>query len=122
MNNYIDNDYDIPNNIVESNIRIDYDKIRMLIRHGKNFFDGASIIQDLVTKGFVTGNLVENFPAERINDPDKFISLLFYFGMVTIEGEYKGETKFVIPNEAVRFQIYTCLLDTDKDCGDKITA
>lgn len=49
----------------------------MLIRHDKNFDHDASIIQKLVTKGYVMGNLVENFPAEnfpaeRINDPDNF--------------------------------------------------
>ncbi len=74
---------------------MDYDKLRMLIRHDKNFSHDASIIQDLVTKGFVTGKLVENFPAENINDPDNFLSLLFYFGMVTIDGEYKV-SQFVI--------------------------
>ena len=113
--NYIDNDYRFPDKMVESNVRIDYEKIRMLIRHDKNFSDDASIIQELVTKGFVTGKLVENFPAEQINDPDNFLSLLFYFGMVTIDGEYKGETKFIIPNEVVRDQMYTYLLATYKE-------
>ena len=59
--------------------------------------------------------LVENFPAERINDPDNFLSLLFYFGMVTIDGTYKGDTKFIIPNEVVRDQMYTYLLDAYKE-------
>ena len=113
--NYIDRDYHIPKNMVESNVRMDYDKLRMLIRHDKEFAHDASIIQQLVTKGFVTGKLVEHFPAERINDPDNFQSLLFYFGMVTIDGTYKGETKFIIPNEVVRDQIYTYLLDTYKE-------
>ncbi len=115
LSKYIDNGYDIPDKMVETNIRIDYDKIRMLIRHDKGFFDDASIIQELVTKGFVTGNLMENFPAERINDPDNFLSLLFYFGMVTIDGTLNGETKFIIPNEVVRDQMYTYLLDTYRE-------
>lgn len=115
ISNYIDNEYDIPDSMVETNIRIDYDKLRMLIRHDKEFAHDASIIQQLVTQGFVIGTLNENFPAERINDPDNFLSLLFYFGMVTIDGTYKGETKFIIPNEVVRDQMYTYLLDTYKE-------
>ena len=115
VDNYIGCGYHIPKKMIEPNIRIDYDKIRMLIRHDKEFAHDASIIQDLVTKGFVTGKLVENFPAERINDPDNFLSLLFYFGMVTIDGTYDGATKFVIPNEVVRDQMYTYLLDTYKE-------
>ena len=115
LDNYIRNEYDIPDSMVESNVRTDYSKLRMLIRHDKEFAHDASIIQQLVTKGYVTGKLVENFPADHINDPDNFVSLLFYFGMVTIDGEYKGETKFVIPNEVVRDQMYTYLLDTYKE-------
>ena len=115
IDNYIRNDYQIPKKMVETNIRIDYDKMRMLIRHDKEFAHDASIIQDLVTKGYVTDNLVENFPAERINDPDNFLSLLFYFGMVTIDGTYQGNTKFIIPNEVVRDQMYTYLLETYKE-------
>ena len=112
---YIRNGCNIPKSMIESNIRIDYDKIRMLIRHDKEFAYDASIIQQLVTKGFVTGKLVEHFPAERINDPNNFLSLLFYFGMVTIDGTYKGDIKFTIPNEVVRDQMYTYLLDTYKE-------
>ena len=115
VDNYIRSGYQIPKKLVETNIRIDYDKMRMLIRHDKEFAHDASIIQQLVTQGFVIGTLNENFPAERINDPDNFLSLLFYFGMVTIDGTYKGETKFIIPNEVVRDQMYTYLLDTYKE-------
>lgn len=115
LDKYIRNDYEIPDAMVESNVRMDYDKLRMLIRHDKEFAHDASIIQQLVTQGYVTGKLVEHFPAERINDPDNFLSLLFYFGMVTIDGTYQGMTKFVIPNEVVRDQIYTYLLDTYKE-------
>ena len=115
VDNYIRSEYQIPKKMVETNIRIDYDKMRMLIRHDKEFTHDASIIQQLVTQGFVIGTLNENFPAERINDPDNFLSLLFYFGMVTIDGTYKGETKFIIPNEVVRDQMYTYLLDTYKE-------
>ena len=115
VDNYIRSNYQIPKKMVETNIRIDYDKLRMLIRHDKEFAHDASIIQQLVTQGFVIGTLNENFPAERINDPDNFLSLLFYFGMVTIDGTYKGETQFIIPNEVVRDQMYTYLLDTYKE-------
>lgn len=115
VDNYIRSNYQIPKKMVETNIRIDYDKMRMLIRHDKEFAHDASIIQQLVTQGFVIGTLNENFPAERINDPDNFLSLLFYFGMVTIDGTYDGETKFIIPNEVVRDQMYTYLLDTYKE-------
>ena len=115
IDQYINNDCEIPADMIEENIRIDYNKLRMLIRHDKEFANDARIIQRLVTQGFITGTLKKGFPAESINDPDNFISLLFYFGMITIAGAYRGKTKFVIPNEVVREQIYAYLLSTYKE-------
>ena len=109
---YIDNDCDIPDRMLDENIRVDYNKLRMLIRKDKEFAHDASIIQTLVSKGFVTGELKEGFPAEDIAKNNNFISLLYYFGLVTFGGTFMGDTKFVIPNEVVREQIFTYLLDT----------
>ena len=120
---YIDNGCRIPSKMLEENIRVDYNKLRMLIRKDKEFAHDASVIQTLVAKGFVVGELKEGFPAEEIAHSDNFLSLLYYFGMVTIGGFYRGKPKFVIPNEVVREQVYAYLLDnyhdnqlyTDKD-------
>ena len=101
-----------PRDMVEDNIRIDYEKLRMLIRKDKEFAHDASIIQTLVSKGYVTGELKKGFPAVNITNPDNFVSLLYYFGMLTISGTYKGKTKLTIPNQVVREQIYTYLLST----------
>ena len=112
---YIDNRCRIPDRMLDENIRVDYNKLRMLIRKDKEFAHDASIIQTLVSEGYVTGELKEGFPAENIADSDNFVSLLYYFGLVTIGGLHKGETKFVIPNEVVREQIFSYLLDTYKE-------
>ena len=101
-----------PRDMVEDNIRIDYEKLRMLIRKDKEFSHDASIIQTLVSEGYVTGELKKGFPAVNITNPDNFVSLLYYFGMLTISGTYEGRTKLTIPNQVVREQIYTYLLST----------
>lgn len=102
----------VPRNMIESNIRIDYEKLRMLIRKDKEFAHDASIIQTLVSQGYITGELKDGFPAINISDPDNFVSLLYYFGMLTINGTYKGKTKLTIPNQVVQEQLYTYLLNT----------
>ena len=106
---------EMPRNMIESNIRIDYEKLRMLIRKDKEFAHDASIIQALVSQGYITGDLKENFPAVNIAEPDNFVSLLYYFGMLTISGMYKGKTKLTIPNQVVQEQLYTYLLNTYND-------
>lgn len=112
VDNYIRNGGYMPRNMVEENIRVDYNKLRMLIRKDKEFAHDASTIQTLVQQGYVTGELKTGFPAETVAEPDNFISLLFYFGMLTISGTLEGETKLIIPNQVVREQLYSYLLDT----------
>ena len=112
---YIDKRCRIPKDMLDENIRVDYNKLRMLIRKDKEFAHDASTIQTLVSKGFVTGELKRGFPAENIADSNNFVSLLYYFGLVTIGGIHKGETKFIIPNEVVREQIFSYLLDAYKE-------
>ena len=112
---YIGNRCRLPKRMLEENIRVDYNKLRMLIRKDKEFAHDASIIQTLVSEGYVIGELKEGFPAEDIANNNNFLSLLYYFGMVTIGGFYRGKPKFVIPNEVVREQVYTYLLDNYHD-------
>ncbi len=112
LSKYIGNRCRMPKRMLDENIRVDYNKLRMLIRKDKEFAHDASTIQSLVSDGYVTGELKEGFPAEEIANNDNFVSLLYYFGMVTIGGTDMGDTKFVIPNEVVREQIFSYLLDT----------
>ncbi len=102
----------VPADMIEDNIRIDYEKLRMLIRKDKEFAHDASIIQTLVSEGYITGMLKKGFPAVNIADPDNFVSLLYYFGMLTISGTYRGKIKLTIPNQVVQEQLYTYLLNT----------
>ena len=114
VKNYIDNGK-APREMIEDNIRIDYEKLRMLIRKDKEFAHDASVIQTLVSQGYITGELKKGFPAVNITNPDNFISLLYYFGMLTISGMHEGKTKLTIPNLVVQEQLYTYLLNTYND-------
>ena len=112
IDNYVHSGGNLPRYMIEENIRVDYNKLRMLIRKDKEFAHDASVIQTLLQQGYVTGELKTGFPAESISDPNNFVSLLFYFGMLTISGMHKGETKLTIPNQVVREQLFAYILDT----------
>ena len=114
VKNYIQNGK-APRSMLEDNIRIDYEKLRMLIRKDKEFAHDASIIQTLVSQSFITGELKKGFPAVSITNPDNFVSLLYYLGILTISGTHEGKTKLTIPNMVVREQLYTYLLNTYND-------
>jgi hypothetical protein len=106
IDNYIRRKGRIPEKMLDANIRTDYNKLRMLIRKDQGFEQNASIIQHIVETGGITADLKDHFPSEDITNPDNFVSLLYYFGMLSIAGKIRGKVVFRIPNQVVREQVY----------------
>ena len=123
VDNYIQSNYEIPKKpceVIPSTdeviSRTDHEIVRQLIRYDKKFARESCIIKALTVKGFALGNLLDIFPVNHINTPDAILSQLFYFGMVTIDGTYQGNTRFAISNEAARNQMNTLI-----NYGEEIT-
>lgn len=110
MNRYLLNKR-IPNNMLDANIRTDYNKLRHLIHVDKTFGANASVVQEIVEKGFTTGVIVDSFPAENIIKSENFKSLLYYYGMLTIQGIRGPINILSIPNQTVREQLYQYMVD-----------
>jgi hypothetical protein len=110
IDSYIRNEGACPANMIDANIRMDYSKLRMLIRKDQAFEQGASVIQTIVNQGYISGTIKDHFPAQQIGSPENLVSLLFYFGMLTVGGSDEGVTKLIIPNQVVREQMYEYLL------------
>ena len=73
--------------------------------------DRFGIIQQITAEGHIVGNLQLSFPAEHIFDEGNFISLLYYYGMLTIAGTKGDRLTLGIPNNNVRKQYYEYLLN-----------
>lgn len=101
----------VPKMMVDNNIRTDYSKLRHLIQIDKTFGVNASVIQQIVAEGSITVQIATSFPAEKMTDTENFKSLLFYFGMLSIQGVYRGTPVLGIPNLTVREQLYTYLVE-----------
>ncbi|MBQ4223800.1 MAG: AAA family ATPase, partial [Prevotella sp.] len=115
VDKYKDAEGRLPKQMLDTNIRTDYGKLRMLIRKDRGFQHDASVIQHIVETGGITAKLKDSFPSETITQPDNFVSLLYYFGMLTIAGTRRGQIVFRIPNQVVREQIYGYLTETYRD-------
>ena len=100
-----------PEMMIDSNIRTDYNKLRHLVQIDKRFGANASVIQQIVAEGSITAQIATSFPAEKMIDTENFKSLLFYFGMLSIQGVYRGTPVLGIPNLTVREQLYTYLTE-----------
>lgn len=107
-----------PYSMLDSNIRTDYNKLRHLIRVDKSFGENASVILEVMEKGYTTGRIADTFPAEDIVKTKNFKSLLYYYGMLTIGGNEMGETRLTVPNLAVREQLYGYMVDIYRDTSD----
>ena len=100
-----------PKMMVDNNIRTDYSKLRHLVQIDKTFGANASVIQQIIAEGSITAQIATSFPAEKMTDMENFKSLLFYFGMLSIQGVYRGIPVLGIPNLTVREQLYTYLTE-----------
>jgi hypothetical protein len=104
--------------MIDNNIRVDYDKLRMLIRKDAEASTERSIIQTIVQQGYIKGKVKKSFPARKIGNIENFVSLLFYFGMLTYgETNEMEDTILRIPNQVIREQIYSYLLGIYSDEG-----
>ena len=104
-----------PRNMIDSNVRTDYNKLRHLIRVDKSFGKNASVIQEIITQGGTFGVVKDSFPAVEIAKTDNFKSLLFYYGMLAIDHVEMGDLFLAIPNLLVREQLYGYLIDVYRD-------
>lgn len=112
VDNYVRRNGNVPKYMLDDNIRTDYNRLRMLVRRDNEFGHDASIIRRIAEQGYIAAELKTGFPARSITDPRNFVSLLYYFGMLSIDGTMRGGTKLTIPNQVVREQFYRYLLET----------
>ena len=100
-----------PDEIVDPNTMTDYGKMKRLIEIDQMEGDRLNVIHNIAEHGFIYGQIVSHFPAERMMEFGNFVSLLYYYGMLTIGGVRGESLKLVIPNNNVRIQYYHYMLD-----------
>lgn len=101
-----------PREMIDRNVRTDYNKLRHLIKVDKEFGENAGIIQELLINGGTTARINSGFSVHEMAKPDNFKSLLYYFGMLSIQKMKEGDVYLTIPNQVVREQIYGYMTDT----------
>lgn len=100
-----------PADRTDPNTKTDYKKLKNLVRPDKLDRQRLDIIHEIAEKGFILGTLNGSFSAERMMDDNNFISLLYYYGMLTISGVMGAMIRLGIPNNNVRKQYFEYLID-----------
>ena len=107
LKRYIEEGGEIPEQMVDSNIITDYNKMTKLIRFEKQFGQKTSLIQRITTEGQIYANIKTTFSLDDLSKYENLVSLMFYMGLLSIGGNDMGTTVLKIPNVTVRQQFFT---------------
>ena len=133
----------MPNKLIDVNVRIDYGKLRHLltVSRGQAQAGGAArtgasdageagerasdvrlngnfdLLRQIVGEGQADADIQASFPLERLAQSDNFLSLLYYFGLLSIRETTGRRTRLHIPNQTVRHLLYGHLRDAYNDVG-----
>lgn len=110
IRNYMENGKS-PAQMIDPNTKTDYNKMKKLLQLDKLDGNRKGILYQIAEEGEIVSTLATSFPASALTDPNIFISLLFYYGMLTIKGTRGDKMIFCIPNNNVRKQYYEYLLE-----------
>ena len=100
-----------PKEMLDNNTRTDYSKLKKLIQLDKLDGNRKGVLMKVIEEGQIVADLRTSFSAIEMTDPEVFPSLLFYYGMLTITKTYGSQLVLGIPNNNVRKQYYSYLLE-----------
>ena len=113
-----------PEELIDRNVRIDYGKLRHLLTvqprstgakaHLNGNFD---LLRQVIGEGWVDCNIESGFPLDRLEQRENFLSLLHYFGLLSIREARDGVPRLAIPNQTVQRLMYGYLRDAYQDVG-----
>ncbi len=135
-----------PRELIDSNIRIDYGKLRHLLlvnrqvgaRQASARPEGArskgaakeyvpigeaelngnfDLLRQVVGEEQADCHIRDGFPLKRLAERENFLSLLHYFGLLSIRGTVEGRPRLGIPNQTVKRLLYGHLREAFEDVG-----
>ena len=106
-----------PDNLIDVNVRIDYGKLRHLLLTGRRLNGNFDLLRDVIAEGRADSEIVDSFPQARLDQRENFLSLLHYFGLLSIREVVAGVPRLGIPNQTVRRLMYGYLRDAYRDVG-----
>ena len=114
----------MPDDLIDTNVRIDYTKLRHLLlvnqrasAEARRLNGNFDLLRHLIGEGETEADLSLSFPLEELDEPENFLSLLYYFGLLSIRGVSGGTTRLGIPNQTVWRLMYGYLRGAYRDVG-----
>ena len=106
-----------PRELIDTNVRIDYDKLRHLLTVNRQLNGNFDLLRHLIGEESTESNIQLSFPLDRLDRRENFLSLLHYFGLLSIRDVSHGVPRLGIPNQTVKRLMYGYLRDAYDDVG-----
>ncbi len=98
-----------PEDMIDQNIKVDYGKLRHLLVLNRQLNGNFGYLQRLTETRTLRGSQIDvSFPMERLTHPNNFVSLLYYFGLLTYTEDNQN---LMVPNQTVLQLLYGYLRD-----------
>ena len=114
----------MPDDLIDPNVRIDYTKLRHLLlvnqrasAEARRLNGNFDLLRHLIGEGEAEADINLSFPLEELDEPENFLSLLYYFGLLSIRGVSGGAVRLGIPNQTVWRLMYGYLRRAYRDVG-----
>ena len=122
----------MPDELIDTNACIDYGKLRrfLLARGspsrspaegslvvGRQLNGNFDLLRRVIGEGHVDAQVQPGFPLERLDERENFLSLLYYFGLLSFQDASRDTPRLGIPNQTVRRLMYGYLRDAWHDVG-----
>ncbi len=106
LNNYLAYSGELPEEMIDTNVRTDYNKVRKMVKIDKSFGDRGNIMQHIFENRSISSSLKSEFSLHELQDSQNLPSMLFYMGLLTFGENHKGRPCLVIPNQVVYEQYF----------------
>ena len=105
----------VPTYLIDTNVRIDYGKLRHLLVVGRQLNGNFDLLRNVIGEEQVDTRIQPGFPLEHLTEPENFLSLLHYFGLLSIRDVQGVMPRLAIPNQTVKRLMYGYLRDAYRD-------
>jgi len=106
-----------PRELIDTNVRIDYGKLRHLLTVHRQLNGNFDLLRHIISQERTESTIQSSFPLDRLDRRENFLSLLYYFGLLSIRGVAQGVPQLGIPNQTVKRLMYGYLRDAYDDVG-----
>ena len=109
-----------PLELIDDNVRVDYGKLRHLLTVGNQLNGNFDLLRTAMTDGRTVCRVSRSFPQRELEERGNFLSLLHYFGLLSIGPDApgaSGEPELVVPNQTARHLLHAFLRDAYRDVG-----